>query len=275
MEIENNQPAPEQLPIQQNQSEKVIQPLSSSPVSPSPTVVVSSTQQTVTSPNIQPAGLAAGQYQPSSSEFSQADAIAQENKGKHKRRLLIGGGVLVGLIILVMVGFIAHSLLFGFKTITYDDGKGYKFQLTFYARYTVKAAPGGSGTQELASQVSVGGLYPLVLTIFKGTQNQPSSSISSCSGTGLSSALQITNKPTNNTVNLCSENQGLNANQPSFYIGVLQSGSTYYTITVDQDVNFQQLSSSQQNAQAGLQKVGLTAYNNDITTIVSSIKPLQ
>jgi hypothetical protein len=275
METENNQPAPEQPPVQQNQAEKVIQPLSSSPFNPSPSVVVSSSQQTAKSPNIQPAGQATGQYQPSSSDFSQADALAQENKGKHKRRLLIGGGVLVGLIILVIAGFIAHSLLFGFKTITYDDGKGYKFQQTFYSRYTVKAAPGGSGTQELASKVSVGGLYPLALTIFKGTQNQPASSILDCSGAGLSSALQITNKSTNSTVNICSENQGLNANQPSLYIGVLQSSNTYYTIVINQDVNFQKLLTSQQNAKAGLQKIGLSAYNNDITTIVSSIKPLQ
>jgi hypothetical protein len=204
--------------------------------------------------------------------FSQADASAQEKKNIQKRRLLIGGAVVVVLIILAVI---ATFLLSSTKTITYNNGKGDTFQLQFYSHYTIKAAPSGAGTQELASKVSVNGLYPLVLTIFKGSHNQPSPAIIDCSATGLSSALQITNKSTNKTVNLCSEEQS-QSNKPVLYVGIMQSGSTYYTLVFDEDVNYQQLlKGGPATAQAGLQKIDLSPYNSEITTIVSSIKPLQ
>ncbi len=298
MEIENNKPAPEQPPAHQNYAEKVIQPLdpnlapsqATPKLSPTPTInpassmpgavvgsttneqpVISTTPPTLATPNIQQS---AGRPYSSSPSFSQTDAIAEESKRIRKRRLFIGGGVFVGLIALVVVGFIAYSSLLGFKTVTYDNGKGAKFQLKFYSQYTVKNAASSSGLQELASKVSKNGLYPLIISISKAPQ-KPSPSLLNCSGTGISStALQITNKPTNNTVNICSIDQGQSTN-PILYVGALQAGNSYYAVLINQDVNIQQVTSSEQNAQAGIKKIGLSAYNDDVTTIVSSIKPLQ
>jgi hypothetical protein len=298
METDNNQTTPQSSsPRPQHTSEKVIQPLDpnlkAEPAPPptppvpgntapsGPAVTPAQTPvpvpQTPPVPAAQPARQAAPQYQSPSPPvgFSQADALAQEEKLQHKRRLRIGSGIFAGLIVLVVAGFIAYSLLSGFKTVTYDNGRGASFRLKFYSRYTVKATPGASnGFQELASKVSHQGLYPLVISITKGTTQKPSSALLNCSGNGTTPALQVTNKPTSSTVNLCSEGQDQSA-KPIIYLGVLHSGDHYYAILINQDLNFPQLISNPQKAQAGLKKVDLSVYNDDITTIVSSIKPLQ
>ncbi|GEM_PF-4515059 len=205
--------------------------------------------------------------------FSQADARAQEKKRTRKRRLIIGGAVFASLIILAIVGLIAYPSLLKFKTVTYDNGKGTTFQLKFYAHYTIKPAPGGDGFQEIASKTGTNGLYPLAINISK-TAKKPAAAILNCTGAGVTDALQVLNKPSGNIVHICAINEQGAPSKLALYLGILQSGSDYYALVIDQDVNLQQLTSSKQSAQAGLGKINILAYHDAITTIVSSIKPV-
>ena len=293
METNNNQAEPEQKPFDPGHKARTLQPLDGSlssvqpvskgppPPSPSPAPVApdnAAPAQGTPTPvvqNVTPATQMTGQYQaslPTNVGFSQSDALAQENKQKKKKRLFIGGGVLLALVVLGVVGFFAYTILFNFRTITYDNGRGDKFQLTFYSSYSVKAAPGSTtGLQELASKVSKNNLYPITITISKGSPQKPSASVLGCNGYSI--GLQVTNNPSGNKVNLCSFSQGQTSDL--LYDGVLQSGSMYYNVLITQDVNFQQILSNPQNAKTALSKIGLSAYNSDITKIVSSIKPLQ
>ncbi len=229
---------------------------------------------TPTSPTVTPPSTAT---QPTVMTREQVEAAAKAaDKGTRIKKLL----VLVPLVLVLLAGGVFALSQTGllpfsrFKTITYDNGRGAKFQLKFYTHHSVKDAPGNkNGLQELASKTSVSGLYPLVLAITDGGSN-PSSRIRDCGAPYTSSeTIHVQNKPTGNNVNLCAIQQQ-ELNKTIVYIGILKSGSNYYALLFTQDVDFNKLLSNPASAKAGLAKAGLADYSDDIKTIAASVKPL-
>lgn len=273
-------------------SESIKQELQAEQVQPQatpPATIVPQSPQTNTVPNTanvypQPTS---GQMQVGMSASQMGWSQNQNSKGFNAKGLVIKsviGLVVVGVIITAL--FLTNIISFGkFKTVHYDNGKGASYSLKFYGRYSVKnvapssASSSGSSVspdlKELASRVSVNGKTPLTMWITTAediteSTNRGSFANNDCSKNGMPKAFDARVDYINTDVSVCVIKQ---QDVELIYIATFHDQSKGYLAYFSQDVDFSKLLSSPQAARDGLAKVGLQDYQDDIKTILASVKP--
>ncbi len=219
----------------------------------------------------------------STSGFSQADALALERKAQFKKRIFISIGVVV-ILVGLLIGVLASGLLSSWKTITYDNGKGSKYTLSFYSRYEVKNlldtdkttadfTSSTSPSKKLVSKVSKDKKYPLTLYITSVSFDRGGEvayrRFQTCPHTA-PKAFSVHNDYANSDVNLCAINQD---GKDIIYIGVFKDKTDVYLVMALQDIDYSKALTDPKSAQKLLDKLDLKVYQSDLEKIIGSIKP--
>ena len=163
---------------------------------------------------------------------------------------------------------------------TYTNNKGDKFSILFYMNPVTKAVPNSTDNGiELTSAVSIPGKYPLIFFIESNSaSDQTAQALYNQYKNCFSSAplvLSAYNDYFRQTISTC--NLPI-SNAPSgtnvMYIAFFETSSKIYTATFSQDVDWKTVLASPQAAAIGLSKIGVQAYDNDIKTILASVRAL-
>lgn len=221
----------------------------------------STAQNTNTSPSLsgQPASVLSA---------SQMGLNGPSNKqGLNIKKLIIG--LLIGLaaICIVLVVLIATNVitLSEFKMVTYTDLKDTKYQLTFYSKHTTTELK--SGNQQLVSKVSEDGKYPITLSI----ATSDASGYDKYKNCGsFTKVFEVQNSNLNQNIAVCDVLASTEA-KAGVYIAVFSENNQTHILTISQDLSGVD-TSSPSAAKNSLQKFGLQPYDNDIKTIIASIK---
>jgi hypothetical protein len=210
---------------------------------------------------------------------SGSEAVYAENAKKRRRAAirLVAVVLLVSVAVCAVIAFSVTNAQHtpGFKTITYDNQVGDRFQLEFYASHGLKYQPGADkGSKGLVSNIEVDGQYPLALYVHK-TSQAPSSSTMTCAAQGIS--LDVKNIATGQMVHLCPVRNSLGPGleHTTVYYGVMQSSSDYYVIVITQNYDFKKVTKSPESAREAVKKFNLPTYDKDITRIIASLKVLE
>lgn len=183
--------------------------------------------------------------------------------------------LVVGLLIIVAIVSAAVAVLSAtnvialtrFKTVDYTNAAGTQFKLKFYSKHSTKIL--ASGSKSLISEVSNDGKFPVTLSIV--TRQQSSyAKVKGCSGSGFSKEFDVQNSYLNQTISVCSVSAGAGNPRGVYVAGVLYNNHTDI-ITISQDLSSLDLT-SKTAAQQALLKFGLDVYQDDIKTILSSLK---
>lgn len=199
---------------------------------------------------------------------NQVGWIQPSNKsGSDVKKLIVKavfGLVILGAVVAVL--FFSNIITFSeFKTLSYTNSKGTRFQLTFYAKHSSKQLQ--SGNTQLVSKVSKNGKFPVVLSI-SDSNDIGYARVKECGG--YTKAFDVENKALNQTISVC--DFGKQSNIPAgVYVAGISQDNKYYIVTIGQDYSGIGLS-SQSEAQKSLSRFGLDSYQDDIRTIISSIK---
>lgn len=204
------------------------------------------------------------------------EAEKLSNQSDKKKRWLKRG--LIGLVSAVVIGTIFYFLWMSgllpfnqLKTITYENAKGQKYSLKFYARHTTKTTK--TGTKQLVSEVSRNGKLPLTISI---SNNEISSSFERFKDCKTSrKVLEVQNDSINDTISVCDFLRGEVSGQKAsdnIYVAVFKHEGEMHTMTISQDLSKVNLSSPAK-AKESLERFGLTEYHGGIKIIVASIKP--
>jgi hypothetical protein len=223
-------------------------------------------------------------HPPLSSEQLQAQ---QEEKVLKKKKLIKKMSIITPMSILA-IGVLAALLLSGIiplqklKTVTYDNEVGNQFKLKFYSKHTVKnfsapLLPSNLGTpKQLTSVKSINGSYPLGMIIVK-LKAIPSPGLINCTQTDSYQEVdRVKNAFTDGSIILCSSSIS-GAKSPSFYQAIFKYSDSYYAVIFVPDLDYSKLTPTSENAKTAkesLQKINLLPYQDDISTILASIKPL-
>ncbi len=250
--------------LQAQQQQPTLQPtvVSSAPTQPTTPAPHSIYPEPTAPPNDQTqVGMSASQMgwsQPSSKDnFDTKKLVIKSVIG-----LLVVGGIFA---VLVFTNIIALSQ---FKTIDYTNSSGSHYSLMFYTKHTTKTLK--SGNTELVSKVSEGGKYPLTLSIASGPITElDKNGIKTCNGS-LPKVFDVQNNNLNQQISVCSF-PSPNGGPVGVYVMGFASNNQAHIVTIGQDLSGVDLS-SQSGAQQSLPKFGLDAYQDDIKTIVGSIK---
>lgn len=225
------------------------------------------------------------QPQPSmpSQQFGQSNAIRAGKRQQRKKRLIVIGSIFTGLIALFAVFMVVMDSMYGLKAINFDNGNGTKFNMRFYKRYHIVSTDiKNKSTLKLVSKVSVSGKAPVAIYIDGGRtlvsddewQKSPNRN---CSGSA-PLAFSVYNTTANQDINLCLVSK--NGEDELQYVGAMHYNSRIYPIVISQDIDLSGLSGNKEDpntqnaAQTILDTAGLQVYKNDLTKIISSIKPL-
>jgi hypothetical protein len=174
--------------------------------------------------------------------------------------LIVLGGVFAGL---VFTNIIALSQ---FKSLNYTNSKGTHFQLTFYTKHSTKQLQ--SGNTQLVSKVSKDDKFPLTLSISDSNENGYARAKDCASFTKV---FDVQNSNLNQTISVCDFGKQGNLPAGTVYVAGFTQNNQQYIVSIGQDYSSIDLS-SQSGAQQSLSRFGLDSYQEDIKTIVSSIK---
>lgn len=261
---------------------QVSNPIPESPPQPIPdnSVVASPTPTPTPSSTIEPAYSPAQQYPMSASQMG----WSQQGKTKFNSKKL----AIKAAIALVVVGGVFTALvltniipLSKFKTVNYDNGKGTSFSLKFYSKHTLKNVAQSSylpsessispELQQLASKVSVNGKYPLVLWAQSNESTAPSFSNNDCTRNNLPKVFDARIDFINDDAAVCAVKA---QDKDLIYLVTFHHSNKGYLVYIAQDIDFQKATSSPEKAQDTLTKAGLADYQDDIKTILASLKPI-
>lgn len=256
------QPTPEL--VQELQAQQQSPPATVSPAAPQPTKPSVPPQSVYP----QPGSPADGQMQTGMSA-SQMGWSQSSNKSSFDIKSLI----IEAVIGLVVIGVIFTALVFTniialsqFKTLGYTNSKGTRFQLTFYTKHGTKQLQ--SGNAQLVSKVSKDGKFPVALSISDGTDSGYAR-VKDCGS--YTKVFDVQNNALNQTISVCDFGKQGNLPAGGVYVAGIAQNDKYYIVTIGQDYSGIDLS-SQSGAQQSLSRFGLDSYQDDIKTIVSSIK---
>lgn len=214
--------------------------------------------------------------------FSQSDALALDKKSRRKKIFIIVGGIVFGLLALLVVFMILMDSMYGLKTINFDNGNGAKFSMKFYKKYhTSSAQIKDKGTLKLVSEVSVKNKAPVVIFIDGGHttvsdadwQKSPNRQCTNSAPL----VYTVHNSNVAQDINLCLVSK--NGDDEAAYLAVMRYKDKIYPMLITQDLNFDGLEGgrddpkAQKTAQKVLKKTDLRVYKDDLTEIISSIKP--
>ena len=229
-------------------------------------------------------GQAGGQEFITGNQLPESYSKPARNNNKMMVRLSAAAVLLiVVLVVLILTNIIALSR---FKTINYSNGEGASFKLKFYSKHTLKntfqsqqpTSGANPNLKELVSKVSIDDKYPLTMFIsgspgasqLSGNGKQAALD-NDCTKNGLTKAFEVKMSSINDNVAVCSiTSNGILI----FYIATFRSSDNLYVATVSQDVNWSTVLSNSSSAKQGLDKIGLDTYQDDVTTILSSIQPV-
>lgn len=183
--------------------------------------------------------------------------------------------LVVGLLITVAIVSAAVAVLSAtnvialtrFKTVDYTNAAGTQFNLKFYSKHSTKIL--ASDSKSLVSEVSNDGKFPLALSIVTGQQSAYAK-VKDCSGSGFSKKFDVQNSNFNQTISVCSVSSGSGYPSVLYIAGVLYNNQSHI-IVIGQDPASMDLT-SKTKAQQALSKFGLDVYQDDIKTILSSLK---
>jgi hypothetical protein len=158
----------------------------------------------------------------------------------------------------------------GLKTVNYTNSKGVTYNLKFSSKYETRKLL--DGNYELVSTVPKAGKYPLTMSI--GLVNpETSSGVRKCDG--YDKLFDVQNRHIGQKISVCdisteSDDPAESATSIVYIAGFLQDGKAHL-ITFSQDapeINLNRTTESQEE----MAKFGLQPYQEDIRTIVASIK---
>lgn len=195
------------------------------------------------------------------------------NQSSNKSSLDVKSLIIKAVIGLVVIGIVFAVLVFTniialsqFKTLGYTNSKGSHFQLTFYTKHGTKQLQ--SGNTQLVSKVSKDGKFPITLSISDSTDSGYAR-VKDCGS--YTKVFEVQNNAHNQTISVCDFGKQGNLPAGGVYVAGITQNDKYYIITIGQDYSGIDLS-SQSGAQQSLSRFGLDSYQDDIKTIVSSIK---
>lgn len=209
-------------------------------------------------------------------------AVSKPSRKKFSKQLIYLTLIILGVLCIVLALTIFNPVKL--EPITYNNGQGYSFSMQFYSKYYLssdfnsltpakslgKNNAKQSGVLGLASKDSRNGKYPIWLAIsverlFVNPQGVPDHNNYSCGS--LPTVFTINSKNLNQKLSICSLDGS--TGQPAYSGAFIDNGYLYH-ILITQVADKKELSSSN-NAS----KMGLADYQNDLKTIIGSIKPLQ
>jgi hypothetical protein len=272
--LTNNGNEPVQPPIASG-GQKVIQPTPEFVQAQQPTqpVVGSDTppQAQPTAPQSvypQPSQTPEGQMQVGMSASQMGWSQLSSHRSFDIKNLVIKG--VIGLIVLggVFAGLVFTNIiaLSQFKSLNYTNSKGTHFQLTFYTKHSTKQLQ--SGNTQLVSKVSKDDKFPLTLSISDSNENGYARAKDCASFTKV---FDVQNSNLNQTISVCDFGKQGNLPAGTVYVAGFTQNNQQYIVSIGQDYSSIDLS-SQSGAQQSLSRFGLDSYQEDIKTIVSSIK---
>jgi hypothetical protein len=270
-------------------SDKPQEPQAAPLINPDPPASTTTATPTDTTPPVQPTPIV------SASQMG----WNQNDKPRSKKPLVIIAICLVLLVGTLVALYFTNIIAFSrFKTITYDNGKGSSFRLKFYSKYSVQNVaqstadtpkaednPINPNLKHLVSKVSVSDKLPLTLFITGGSdvsekanKGQLAMANNDCTQNGMDKAFDAHIDFINADVVVCKITQNLSLGNIErsvviANIATFHNGDKGYIAYFSQDIDFAKNMSSPENARTGLAKVGLEDYQDDITTILASVKP--
>lgn len=215
----------------------------------------------------------------SAGPISQADFLAiAKKKNRAKRILKIAAPII--LIIGIAAGLYFSGLipLGSFKTVSYDNGLGSTYKMSFYARHEVKEAPSlglaGESTESFKALVAKSGKDgrdPIQVFI------QDESKASAGGDTGLENCgsakpvATVRNASANTDVNICDIGGGSEMSD-YMYMALYDDEDRKVIVIITSTAINEEAMESPEKAKAALKNAKLDVYKSDIEKIVSSIK---
>lgn len=211
----------------------------------------------------------------------------------NKKKIIIYGGMAAGITVgLYVAGIISFDK---FKTVTYDNGVGSKYEMTFYSKSNQykQAWLGGEkelNSTELVSRYTKDDKLPITLSIKASPPEDKAGNTSmvdeSCSDEKNPKVMTAYNPHIQKDINVCALRLGVD--NPSeendvMYAAVFTYNSKRHNVMISQDI-FKQVDNYSPNIsddKLGKEidkletKTGLKAYQDDLRTILSSIRPLE
>lgn len=195
---------------------------------------------------------------------------------KYKKYFIIVAASLVALVLLYSIGFISFGK---FRTITYDNGNGAKYKLTFYSKHSAAAESPplyrGEEYKALNSRYSINGKDPISLTIRSYALDRTDIyQLSETCEAPMSKLVTVFNNSINKEINICAEST--DPRLVTFYFATFSYESKKHLVSISQKLDFSSTAEGGTDAAQVIEdKLGLEAYTEDIKSIVSSIKPVQ
>jgi hypothetical protein len=214
-----------------------------------------------------------------------------EEKVLKKKKLITKLAIIIPtsllLIGLLLVLILTDTIpLHKFKTITYDNGQGSSFSLKFYRKYSTTTTTTSSrdlinpdlstnkNLYQLTSKITNNGKLPVVLSIWYNPYSQSwDNQFSNCSSKA-PTAFTVHDSSINTDINTCT--LLVSGSNDAVYVGVAKVDEQHLLIfTVAQDIDFQKIANKDTSyAKEVVGKIGLQDYQDDLKTIIGSIKPL-
>lgn len=210
--------------------------------------------------------------------YNQSDMLAIEKKKHRKKMFITLGSIFLAVVILAVLLLIIVNNTFGLKTISYDNGSGNAYQLSFYNKYIIRDSSSPSpadqadsfASKELVSQVSHGNKAPIVMSIEGDAteqQNQGSQE-KNCTDSNIPEIFKVHNDTLDQDISVC--RVGQNDGNDVLYVGVFEDGGQTHVFLIRQDIDISAIKDAA-GAKDITEKVGLQAYTNDIKEILASV----
>lgn len=226
--------------------------------------------------------------------FLTGSQMPPEKKSRKKFFTIVALVAIAGTAVIAALIYVNIIPLNKFKTVIYDNGKGNTYSLKFYSRYLIKnvnestrtgTEPDTSnsispGLEELVSKVWVNGKYPLVLWLESNpstNQNDKAFIKDDCSLHNLKKAFEAHINYIERDVGVCSiagDVEGKGSSVDIIYLVTFHDTQKNHIAYFAQDADYKKILSSQSEAAKSLPKFDLSVYEDDVKTILSSVKPL-
>lgn len=215
---------------------------------------------------------------------TQADFMKLSGKDRNfnpKKLLIIGGGLALIAVLVVVLTFAGILPFFQLRTVKYDNGHT-TYKVKFYAQYEVKPAKDGissvanvSGDDSedinaLVAKKGKDGKKPLKLAIDSSNDEDDAKIIKDCGGE--TPAFTAHNKYTDSDVNVCDIGTG-GGTKDIVYVASFAGKGHAFAVLMMPDIDFKDVLSSSDKAKEMVKTADLSVYEDDLKTIIGSIKP--
>lgn len=250
--------------------------------SPPPTAPVVSPAQPPTQPQTQspidgapqPSATPATPTVQAQGPMTQADFLKLAKKQRAPKKFL---AIFGGLVLLVGIYFTLNTLGLlpwaSFKTVEYVNGKGDTYSLKFYAKNTIEPVANNDKWKALVSKQGKGGKAPIRLEMYDIPAKSDSTGFTNSQVCGGKTPIMtVHNKSANTDVKVCDLSE-TSSDLPSYiYFATFKNGNKATVMLIMNDLDFETGLKDPKSAKELVKKTGLDTYNDDIKTILASIK---